>query len=170
LPSFAYEATSPQGGVTRGVIEAPSRAAAVERLLGAGQTPMRVVEQGAGAGAAGAGLTFGAVLPEWNVRGRRLGFLRELSLLLRAGLSVERALTAMQGLAKTARARTVLAQLIESLRAGEPLSAAMARSGPLFPEAMRKLVAAGEASGRLTEVTERLAAAEASIRCCSSSS
>jgi general secretion pathway protein F len=37
----------------------------------------------------------------------------------------------------------------------------MARASTLFPEATRKLVAAGEASGRLTEVMERLATAQA---------
>lgn len=158
MPTFAYEATSPQGGVTRGVIEAPTRSAAVERILGLGQTPMRVTEQAAGHVA---GPAFGGMRPAWGLSAQRLSILRELSLLLRAGLSVERALVAMQGLAKNARAKSTLAQLLEGLRAGEALSTAMARAGPLFPENVRKLVAAGEASGRLSDVMVRLADAHA---------
>ncbi|MFM9862304.1 MAG: type II secretion system F family protein [Micropepsaceae bacterium] len=99
--------------------------------------------------------------PQWDLSSQRLAILRELSLLLRAGLSVERALVAMQGLAKKARTKATLAQLLEGLRAGEALSTAMGRAGVLFPETVRKLVAAGEASGRLTEVTARLADAHA---------
>ncbi len=156
MPTFAYEATSPQGGVTRGVIEAPTRSAAVERILGQGQTPMRLTEQSVGAAAP----AFERWLwPQWNLSAQRLSIVRELSLLLRAGLSVERALVAMQGLAKNARTKATLAQLLEGLRAGDALSTAMGRAGPLFPEAMRKLIAAGEASGRLAEVTARLAQA-----------
>ncbi len=157
MPTFAYEATSPQGGVTRGVIEAPTRSAAVERILGQGQTPMRVTEQSAGTAAP----ALDRLWPQWDLSSQRLSILRELSLLLRAGLSVERALVAMQGLAKKARTRATLAQLLEGLRSGEALSSSMGRAGALFPETMRKLIAAGEASGRLAEVTARLSEAHA---------
>ena len=84
-----------------------------------------------------------AFAPQWNVASDRLSLLRELSLLLRAGLSVERALSAMQGLTAKARLKSVLAQLLEGLRAGEALSSAMRRVDRLFPETMRKLIAAG---------------------------
>lgn len=157
MPTFSYEATSPQGGVTRGFIEAPTRSAAVERILGQGQTPMRVTERSAGASVP----AFERLWPQWDLSSQRLSIMRELSLLLRAGLSVERALVAMQGLAKKARTRATLTQLLEGLRAGEALSSAMGRTGPLFPETMRKLIGAGEASGRLAEVTARLADAHA---------
>ena len=163
MPTFAYEAVSAQGVAARGVIEAPSRGAAVERLLAQGQTPMEVVEQRAGA-VAGARLSIGRLLPQWGLASDRLSILRELSLLLRAGLGVERALVAMQGLQKSPRVRAVLGQLLEGLRGGEALSVAMGRAGPLFPETARKLVAAGEASGRLPDVAGRLAEAEARTR------
>ena len=161
MPTFAYEATSKQGGTTRGVIEAPTRSLAVERILAQGQTPTRVVERATAAEAAPAtGFALpavGGLFSQWNLSADRLAMLRELSLLLRAGLSVERALVAMQGLAKTNRVKTALGGLLEGLRRGEPLSGAMARAGTLFPETMRKLIAAGETSGRLPEVTARLA-------------
>jgi general secretion pathway protein F len=162
LPTFAYEATSKQGGTTRGVIEAPSRSLAVERILALGQTPTRITEKSATAGVDGFKLpSTGSFVPQWNVANDRLAIMRELSLLLRAGLSVERALVAMQGLAKTNRVKSVLAHLLEGLRGGESLSGAMARAGVLFPESMRKLIAAGESSGRLPEVAARLADAQA---------
>jgi general secretion pathway protein F len=53
--------------------------------------------------------------------------------------------------------KATLSRLTDTLRGGQSLSAAMARADDIFPEAMRKLVAAGEASGRLAEVMGRLA-------------
>ena len=159
VPTFAYEAASAQGGATRGVIEAPSRSVAVERLLAQGQTPMRLVEQSGAAGAAS--LLPARLLPTLGHGADRLAILRDLGLLLRAGLGVERALVAMQGLATRPRVKATVAQLLDGLRGGESLSTAMGRAGAVFPETTRKLVAAGEASGRLAEVTGRLAAAEA---------
>lgn len=161
MPTFAYEAVSAQGAATRGVIDAPSRSAAVERLLAQGQTPMEVVEHRGGTGGR---LGIGGLLPQWGIASDRLSILRELSLLLRAGLSVERALVAMQGLQKSPRVKAVIGQMLDGLRGGEALSAAMGRAGPLFPETTRKLIAAGEASGRLPEVASRLADAEARTR------
>lgn len=156
MPSFSYEAAGPDGAIGRGVIDAPSRSAAVERIIASGRTPVRLMEQGASSA------TFGAtrLLPEFGLVNDRLALLREFGTLLQAGLSVERALTALQGLTARDRGKKAVQGLLDGLRAGSPLSAAMGRADTLFPEPVRKLVAAGEASGRLGEVITRLAAAE----------
>lgn len=155
MPSYAYEAASPGGAIVRGVIDAPSRSAAVERIMAQGRTPTRVVEH---MGDAPAAAERPSLLPSWGMAADRLTLLRELSLLLRAGLSVERALVAMQGMAVKARQKHVIQSLLEGLRGGEALSVAMRRAERLFPETSRKLVAAGEASGKLADVMTRLAA------------
>lgn len=156
MPKFVYEAASTSGGVSKGIVDAPTRAAAVERLLAQGRTPVRVSEDlgGASIGA----FPLGNILPTFSASEDRLLILRELSTLLRAGLSVERALVVMQGLSVRPRLKSVLAQLTAALRGGQPLSTAMACASDLFPDATRKLIAAGELSGRLGEVTSRLAA------------
>ncbi len=162
MPTFAYDATSATGGATRGTIDAPSRSVAVERLLAKGQTPVRLVEQ-AGAAAGGAAVA-GRLTLGFGLASDRLEILRELSLLLRAGLGVERALVAMQGLATKARVRAALSHMLDGLRGGEALSVAMQRAEHLFPETVRKLVASGEASGRLPDVMARLAETHARAR------
>jgi general secretion pathway protein F len=157
LPTFAYEAANPEGGIARGVVDAPTRSLAVERILALGRTPVRVTEQAPGEAAAGGGAALGDLLPRMFAGADRLAIIRELATLLRAGLSVERALVVMQGLAPSKRVKVTLSRLTDTLRGGQSLSAAMARADDIFPEAMRKLVAAGEASGRLAEVMARLA-------------
>lgn len=156
MPIFAYEAASPGGAIVRGVVDAPSRSVAVERILSQGHTPTRVTQKDAVGGAVATD-TARPLLPQWGASSDRLTLLRELSLLLRAGLSVERSLVAMQGMTAKARVRIVLQQLLDGLRAGEALSVAMRRAEALFPEAMRKLVAAGEAGGKLPDVIARIA-------------
>ncbi|NOT41708.1 MAG: type II secretion system F family protein [Alphaproteobacteria bacterium] len=158
MPSFAYEAAGPDGAIGRGVIDAPNRGAAVERILALGRTPLRVVEQDT---SGATGFATARLLPEFGLAADRLGLLRELGTLLQAGLGVERALLAMQGLTTRRRSKAAAQAMLEGLRAGEPLSGAMRRAGSLFAEPMRRLVAAGEASGRLPDVMTRLAVAEA---------
>ena len=159
MPSFAYEAAGPDGGIARGVVDAPNRSAAVERILALGRTPVRVVEQRGAGSMLGGGS--GGVLPRWGLTQERLTLLQEFSILLRAGLSVERSLVAMQGVTIKPRTKTAIRNLLEGLRGGEPLSTAMRRTDALFPESLRRLVVAGEASGRLPEVMARLAGVHA---------
>lgn len=163
MPIYSYEAAGRDGKPTHGTIEAPSRSMAVERLLQQGRTPLRLSEDAPGRGR----VNLQALIPSWSetaVRRGRATLLRELAVLLKAGLNVERSLSTMAALASLPAMRSRLEAMLESLRGGETLSAAMARAGELFPEPMRRLVAAGEASGRLPEVMTRIADAEERAR------
>ncbi len=163
MPLYTYEAAARDGKAIRGAIEASTRAAAVERLLQQGLTPLSLSEhQGQGTA-----LRPDSILPIWRSRvgaRTRARLLQELSVFLRAGLTVERSLTTLSAVTSAAATQKVIDAMLEGLRAGETLSSAMARSGNLFPETMRRLVAAGEASGRLPEVITRMADAEARAR------
>lgn len=162
MPIFNYEAAGKDGSLTRGATDAPSRSLAVEKILGQGLTPLRVSEQsisGSGSPFSGISLTRG-----FSSTRTRVTLLQELSVLLKAGLTVERALTTLLALSSGPRVRSILEAILESLRGGEPLSGALRRGGDLFPETMCRLVAAGEASGRLPEVIMRIADAELKSR------
>jgi len=159
VPIYSYEAADKDGKSTHGTIEAPTRSVAVERLLQQGRTPLRLSENALSNGPG----NLSTLLPSWRTlsiaRGRAT-LLRELAVLLKAGLNVERSLSTMATLASAPAIRALIEAMLESLRGGETLSAAMARADQLFPEPMRRLVAAGEASGRLPEVMTRIADAE----------
>lgn len=158
MPVFNYEAASKDGSLTRGAIEAPTRSLAVEKILGQGHTPIRVAEQsGSGVATILPALALPASLTSTRTR---VTLLQELSVLLKAGLTVERALSTLVALSTKPRTRTLVESVLESLRGGEPLSGALRRGGDTFPEPMRRLVAAGEASGRLPEVIMRIAESE----------
>jgi general secretion pathway protein F len=156
---YSYEAAGSGGRVERGTISAPSRALAVERLLQQGHTPISLSED---------------VRPGWrdalagfrdfSTLRARATLLRELSTLLNAGMNPERALATLSVLASSPAVRQRVDTVLEGLRGGEPLSKALAKEGSLFPETMRMLVAAGEASGRLSDVIARIAHAEMHAR------
>ena len=132
---------------------------AVERILGLGRTPVRVVEHDGEASQVPSDVT--SFLPRLSLAGDRLTVLQEFSILLRAGLNVERALVAMLAMTDKASVKAAIQKLLEGLRGGESLSIAMKRAERLFPDALRKLVSAGEASGRLADVMTRLATTQA---------
>jgi general secretion pathway protein F len=83
--------------------------------------------------------------------------MRQLSVLLQSGLTVEEALTNAAG----DDAKPIVDHVLTAVRAevteGARLSDAMATAPLAFPPLVRSVAGAGEASGRLGEVTGRLA-------------
>lgn len=152
--SFRYKAATRDGEVRTGDRTADSREAVVRWLQEQHLVPI-VVETGAAPAA--------APRPTVAVRrplppARHLALVRELATLLDADLPLEEALALIATLSAEAREKALIDGLLAALRAGRPLSAALAESGA-FPADQIALVKAGEASGALAEVTGRLARA-----------
>ncbi|MCS6785848.1 MAG: type II secretion system inner membrane protein GspF [Thiobacillaceae bacterium] len=82
---------------------------------------------------------------------------RQMASLTAAGLTVADTLTALIEQADTDAARRVLAAVRGDVLAGLSLAAALGRQPAVFSELYRALTAAGEETGRLAEVLERLA-------------
>lgn len=153
MARFAFEAVDSAGAVVRGQIEAQARPIAIEQLLAAGQTPLYLRETGEGRRSP---LDFLKSLQPGG--GDLLAVIRELSSLLKAGLPVERALGAMQNLTSNRRVASRVGQMLERVRAGEPLSRALRLIISADTLHIEHLVAAGETSGHLPAVIARLAA------------
>lgn len=78
-------------------------------------------------------------------------FCEQLGYMVRAGISLEEGLLLLQEEEKSFVGRRILAMLSESVARGETLGAAVAATGA-FPPYMARMVAVGEAAGRLEEV------------------
>ncbi len=87
----------------------------------------------------------------------RAVWMRQLASLSAAGLTLERSLASLQDEAQTARERTLAVSLRNEVQGGASLGAAMARHGADFSEVVVACVRAGEQSGQLAVVLERLA-------------
>ncbi|MCH6573068.1 MAG: type II secretion system inner membrane protein GspF [Proteobacteria bacterium] len=84
-------------------------------------------------------------------------FTRQLATLVRAGLPLEEALRAVSQQTEKSRVSSILMGVRSRLMEGHPLAIGMADFPQAFPEMYRATVAAGEQSGHLDTVLERLA-------------
>ena len=80
----------------------------------------------------------------------------ELSVLLRAGLPLDRALKVLIDMDGQPRMRAVLSELLKSVKGGKALSIALQPFEDTFGSFYLSMVRAGEASGQLSAVLERL--------------
>lgn len=141
---YRYTAKNMEGKSVRGTAEAEDYDALYAQLLGQG-----LYLQSASKGFGGGGKA---------LKSRQLAdFCRELSTLLAAGVSLVRALTIIseqEGL--NAAEKRLYASILAEVRKGANLSSALEAQG-VFPPLCLGMVRAGEGSGQLDRVTDRLA-------------
>ncbi|NIE73427.1 type II secretion system protein GspF [Pantoea sp. Ap-967] len=147
---YRYEAADAQGRIVNGLLEADSSAAAMGQLRSLGLTALAVEAQAAAG--QGAGL-FSPKLSDGDLAWAT----RQLASLLAAGLPLEAALGATLEQAERKHIAQVLGAVRGDVRSGMRLADALAERPRDFPDIYRALVAAGEESGDLAQVMERLA-------------
>jgi type II secretion system protein F len=186
MPEFTYEALDKAGKTTSGTITARDTADAAVKVrslgvfptyVGTGKPPKSAVSNGTAAkngknGAASAltGMLSGAkpaATPKAATGAKPGGkkvtrlhillFTREMSDLLDAGLPMDRAFSVLIDQTDSEALRTMLAAMQGDIRAGQPLSEALAKFPREFPTLYSNMVRAGEVSGQLASVMTRLA-------------
>ena len=144
LTSFSYHAIASDGASRRGTLTAPSREAAITALRARGEYATRL-----------AATQRRRLHPRLGPVPLAQGF-RALGSILGAGLTIPKALDV---LAETAPAEwaPIIPELDRSVRAGRPLSEALASVDCGIPRHILGLIQAGESAGRLTEAVDRAA-------------
>jgi len=146
---YRYRAYNTAGEVTHGAIEADSPAVAETRLRAAGLWMLDARE----GSAAVTGETYSIAIK----RGELIGFFVQMTLLLRAGISVPNAINRLANDTEGTRLGQVLATLREQVTIGVQLHQALAMYPRSFPPQIVAIVQAGEISGHLPESFESLA-------------
>ncbi len=151
MPAFEYDALDLQGRTRKGVIEADAQRQARMELRRRGLWAVRVER----------------VSPQGRREKRRprramsrdalVLFTRQFATLVKAGIPIVECLAASIEQSTSLRSRAALAELRSRVLEGQSLAAAMAAQPKVFDELYRHMVAAGEQSGDLGEVLERLA-------------
>ena len=165
MPVYRYRAVSPAGEVSAGEQEAANESAMVELLRDRGLMPVQIARAADGGAATGNGA--GTRSPATGrstwfqskrvTRDQLLAITRELATLLRAGLTLDRALEVLIGLAPTPAVATLLQGLRDDVRGGKSLSQALDARREVFSRFYVNIVRAGEAGGALGVVLQRLA-------------
>jgi general secretion pathway protein F len=152
MPSYNFEASDATGRLERGMIDADSPRGARNALRARGLTPLNVRS------ASGSHRLGSAQLLAKHLSDADLAWLtRQVSSLLAAGLPLDAALTATLEQAEKRHIAQALSAVRADVRAGHRLADALATRPKDFPDIYRALVAAGEESGDLSLVMERLA-------------
>ena len=160
MATYSYVGLNPQGKELRGTLDAADLNDARVKLRAQGLRILEVV-----AGQLGGRSPMQMLKAAWaffrsglSVRNSDLMlFYRQMQLMLRAGHTILEALEAAGRLSARPRLSMTLARCADRISAGSSFSAAIAREN-LFPRIAIKLAEAGEASGELDSVFERLAA------------
>ncbi|MGV8194674.1 type II secretion system protein GspF [Pseudomonas aeruginosa] len=153
MQTFRYEAADALGRIETGTLEADSQRGALGQLRARGLTPLEVREQAGGGTGQGAGALFAPRLSDGDLAWAT----RQLASLLAASLPLEAALSATLDQAERKHIAQTLSAVRSDVRGGMRLADALAARPRDFPEIYRALVAAGEESGDLAQVMERLA-------------
>lgn len=170
MPKFTYKARRRSGELVQDEIEAADRPAAVLKLQQSGLFPL-MVEMARGSAPAPrerpARPAAPGVLPGLVSRLLRrqrrpsltelANYAQQLTNLLRAGMPLTLALNSLANLGSKGIPPAVSLQLKQDVMEGRSLSEAMARQPRVFSDLFVNMVRAGEQSGALREVLERLA-------------
>ncbi|EXJ17114.1 type II secretion system F family protein [Imhoffiella purpurea] len=151
MPKFFYKAVKPDGEAVEGELESVDEATLIRRLQGEGLIPIET-------------RTTRSLMSRFGrTRRRRLsqketGILtRELATLLEAGMTLDRSLQILVDLTQEQHIVRVLSDLQERVRGGATFSSALEAQDGQFPRLYVNMVRAGEASGALDQVLDRLA-------------
>ncbi len=156
MATFFFRAVATDGKLRTGSLTAESDKTVARELRKQGLTPIYVgIEQNK---------SFNLKLPAFTRTHRRdvLFFTQELSTLLTAGIAVDRALSITGELTERSKFRSIVLDVLRVLKGGKSLADSLATHPEYFSDLYVNMVRAGEASGSLASVFERLAEFEKS--------
>jgi general secretion pathway protein F len=150
--TFHFKAVTTDGKVRMGSITAETDRLVARELTRQGLTPVYV-------GLKAQKSAFNIELPDLTGRKRRavLFFTQELTTLLNSGIPLDRALSITVELTESDEFRAVVQDVLRVLKGGKSLADSLATHPAYFGELYINMVRAGEASGSLAQVFQRLA-------------
>jgi general secretion pathway protein F len=157
MPVYQYTALNVRGEKSRGIVDAANIILARQRLRETNVYPIDLKEAAVTNKNEASIKGLGGIFPK-KIGMRELSMVtRQLSTLLGAGLPLVPSLTTMVNQTTHPQLKTVLAQIKEEVKEGNSLTASMSRFPAVFHSFYVNMVKAGEASGTINLVLERLA-------------
>src|SRR5829696_1447584 len=149
MAAYTYDAIDAQGFELSGEVHAPDVAAAREQLRSRGLLPQRLVEKGA----SGEGRAAFKKVKQKSLQ----VFSRQLATMIESGVSVVAALVTLEEQTDDKYLAEVLAEVRADVEGGMVFSSALARHPKVFNRLFIAMVEAGESSGTLDTVLDRIA-------------
>ena len=154
MPVFEYRALDARGKNIKGIVDADSEALARTKLRSQGRYPVAIAVSRSKQGKTGGQ---GIGLFE-RVKSEEISIMtRQLATLLGAGIPLVQCLDSLVAQTRNSVLKKVIAQIKGSINEGNTLTNAFSEHPKLFSSIFVNMVRAGEASGALDIVLERLA-------------
>lgn len=147
MPIFSYRATTTDGQIVEGVIEAADEPTAINRLKNSGIIPLKI-------GTLSEGTKRKLTLK--SSKGDMLTFTTELSALLSAGLPIDRSLNMLAEISEGKEMKGVIQSILKSIREGSSFSEALQKHPKMFSKLYVNMIRAGEVGGVLDVVLDKL--------------
>lgn len=150
MPRFRFEAITYDGQTEKGVVDSDTLKSARQQLLERGLVPVQVVPDAVGARSPGIG---GLLSGRKGIGNADLAIItKQFALLVRSGLPLDEALRLLAEESPKPGTRAILAEIVQELQAGVPLSRALASQPATFDTLYQSVVAAAEHSGLMAPV------------------
>ena len=154
MAAYEYQALDAKGRRKHGVLEADSARLVRQQLRDQGLTPLEVTETVEKARREASG--FSLFRPSMSTGDLAL-ITRQLATLVAAALPIEESLKAVAEQCEKPKQRTLISAVRGKVLEGHAMAEAMATFPSVFDQLYRAMVAAGEKSGHLEKVLNRLA-------------
>ncbi|MDD5481198.1 type II secretion system F family protein, partial [Rhodoferax sp.] len=157
MPVYSFEALSSAGDTRKGVIDADSAKSARAQLRSQALVPLKVEAVSAQTGSAGTASASGGRAKRVFGANALAIWTRQLAGLVSSGLPLERALASLSDEAEKPPERELVATLRSEVNGGTALAKALSQHPREFSDIYVAVIGAGEQSGNLGLVLERLA-------------
>lgn len=152
MPTFFYRAVGKDGGIVNGVVEESTDRAAAGKLQDMGLVPIQL-------GTRKSRRPWDLEL-RWSLSGIRskdlMFFTQELSTLVSSGLPLDRSLAICKELSEKEKLQSLVDEILKDIKRGRSLADSLSSHPRVFSKLYVNMVRAGEASGSLPLVLERL--------------
>jgi type IV pilus assembly protein PilC len=179
MPTFKYSAIGQDGRTVRGSLGAGTQAELVEELRKRNLMPLKIesksgpdtsapapaaytpssapTQQGAPVMKQKRGFSFGATRPGVRRKDETVLFTRQLATMIGAGIPMLESLEILREQAESRQFAMLLDCVINDVRSGQDLSSSFSRHPKVFSDVYVSMIKAGEASGQIDDILERLA-------------
>jgi general secretion pathway protein F len=154
MPSYRYKASTMEGKLIEGVLEASDDGNVALKLQEMGLIPVRINYSGRGS------LLQREI--EWPWKRKRIQrkdlliFTQELHTLVKSGFPLDRSLTIIRQISDNQVMGEIVQDILREVKEGKSFSEALAKYPDAFPKVYVNMVRAGEAGGALEEILGHL--------------
>ncbi len=154
MESFFYEATTREGNILKGTIQAVNESLAIDQIQNMGYFPLKVSKEGK---EKAFDLSFLKFIRSRVTEKDIMTFTYQIGVLLDAGFTLDRALSVLSDLTEKKALRDLIIEILSHVKSGKSLSESLSKFPSVFPLFYVNMVKAGETGGFLEDTISRIA-------------